>query len=620
MKNKYLIIILSIITCLSFSAKSIEQKDFNDLVKIDYNVSLSEKEKLSKLGIIGQNSSSEEVKIISSLIKIRMDIERLNNKEAASTLDRLKAEIFEGGDSTKVKKDRKASAIFWYSIKNYFDYSILNYQQDIDYVEQQQKIFNSAPNLQKHQDYFNYLNIITQHSPLEFEEQLALLYRLIDMSEIESDINLRIHALQGLGNIHMSGISPEKAIAYLKEAISIIDKNNIKTIFAFSTKINLTFISPPTSNGKSNIEVAEEMIEAAESSNDITLRYTAYIAAANAYAQMGNNIKIKELISLATPLSDEFSGMKSFYYYYVYFFVHVNNMEGNFKSSRALLDKFYNSLTDTDSAKVYPVLTAYYMVSEQTNIALGDYKSAYDESNKKSQLLATFLKDKYETASFKEAQRFNTEREKQKAKLAESKLLSEQSENKFKTLLLLASGISLLVIIMFLIKQIKHSKSVEKLSNTDILTGISNRRHLMQELGKKWNIQEEVNSTFILFDIDKFKLINDTYGHGVGDKAIKHVVNLAKSHCRATDIFARIGGEEFLLVLNDTTTVKSLDIAERIRKSLEDSPMKLKGSGDIKITALSGNHNQVKLGIEAPEDVEIWRDEIYEQIEIQNSE
>jgi diguanylate cyclase (GGDEF)-like protein len=76
----------------------------------------------------------------------------------------------------------------------------------------------------------------------------------------------------------------------------------------------------------------------------------------------------------------------------------------------------------------------------------------------------------------------------------------------------------------------------------------------------------------LLLDIDHFKEINDTYGHHIGDKALKHVTQLCEQCLRQSDIFGRIGGEEFGVVLPDTDTKQGEDIANRIRVMIMDNP------------------------------------------------
>jgi len=105
----------------------------------------------------------------------------------------------------------------------------------------------------------------------------------------------------------------------------------------------------------------------------------------------------------------------------------------------------------------------------------------------------------------------------------------------------------------------------------DELTSIYNRAFFNQELTKQINLSVEENKTFclIMFDVDKFKNFNDTYGHQVGDKILKMLVKEVKQNIRITDTLARWGGEEFIIILPETSLTIAKDIAEKLRVSIQ---------------------------------------------------
>lgn len=109
------------------------------------------------------------------------------------------------------------------------------------------------------------------------------------------------------------------------------------------------------------------------------------------------------------------------------------------------------------------------------------------------------------------------------------------------------------------------------ISVTDYLTGIYNRRFFDEFLKKEIVIMKRKKSVFslLLFDIDYFKKINDTYGHTAGDQILVYLCNLVSKHLRKSDIFARIGGEEFAILLPDTDEKGSYYLAEKIRNLVE---------------------------------------------------
>lgn len=134
------------------------------------------------------------------------------------------------------------------------------------------------------------------------------------------------------------------------------------------------------------------------------------------------------------------------------------------------------------------------------------------------------------------------------------------------------------------------ANTLEKISQTDELTGIANRRALQERLRNEIVRAErnQTDFTVILCDIDKFKNINDLYGHSTGDKALRHIAAILSERIRKYDLLARWGGEEFLLVLPETNAKTGMVTAERIRKSIEDTPLLADDGELISITISCG--------------------------------
>ena len=114
-------------------------------------------------------------------------------------------------------------------------------------------------------------------------------------------------------------------------------------------------------------------------------------------------------------------------------------------------------------------------------------------------------------------------------------------------------------------------------AQTDYLTGIANRRHLFDVAALVLQRAARSNEpvSLLVFDIDHFKQINDNYGHDVGDTAIRHVVSAAKPVSRKQDLLARLGGEEFALLLPGADLQHATEVAERLRKQVQDNPLAL---------------------------------------------
>lgn len=118
----------------------------------------------------------------------------------------------------------------------------------------------------------------------------------------------------------------------------------------------------------------------------------------------------------------------------------------------------------------------------------------------------------------------------------------------------------------------ERTESLQQLANTDQLTQIKNRRAILDTL--EYEIQrfqrQPRNLSILMLDIDHFKAINDTFGHLEGDSILLKVAQTISKACRQTDSVGRYGGEEFLVVLPETSVGDATDLAERIRISMKD--------------------------------------------------
>jgi diguanylate cyclase (GGDEF)-like protein len=106
----------------------------------------------------------------------------------------------------------------------------------------------------------------------------------------------------------------------------------------------------------------------------------------------------------------------------------------------------------------------------------------------------------------------------------------------------------------------RRNQKLDDIANQDQLTKAANRRGLLDTVA-----QQKTQYALILFDLDHFKKINDTFGHDIGDTALKTAVLLAKKHLRDSDVIGRWGGEEFLIVLPKASLETARGVAERIR-------------------------------------------------------
>ena len=116
----------------------------------------------------------------------------------------------------------------------------------------------------------------------------------------------------------------------------------------------------------------------------------------------------------------------------------------------------------------------------------------------------------------------------------------------------------------------RKAEQLERLATTDSLTGLYNRRHFLKALDAEWSRFSRYHRSVsvLMLDIDHFKNVNDQHGHSVGDEAIKAVAEACLYGKRKSDIVGRIGGEEFAILLPETTLSRARIVAERIRKRI----------------------------------------------------
>lgn len=125
----------------------------------------------------------------------------------------------------------------------------------------------------------------------------------------------------------------------------------------------------------------------------------------------------------------------------------------------------------------------------------------------------------------------------------------------------------------------RSNEKLTELGRTDGLTGLYNRAFWEASFEEEFNLLQTTGGTssLVMFDIDHFKKVNDTYGHAVGDQVIQATARQLTRAARTSDVFGRYGGEEFAVLLSDTTADQAFYFAERLRKKIADLMVKIDG-------------------------------------------
>ncbi|AAZ26927.1 tetratricopeptide repeat-containing diguanylate cyclase [Colwellia psychrerythraea] len=242
-------------------------------------------------------------------------------------------------------------------------------------------------------------------------------------------------------------------------------------------------------------------------------------------------------------------------------------------------------------AKILANHLLYKIYKHQNNLELAlSYFEVYSELGKEH------LKgEKAKHFAFQLAEHQNIEQE-SKIKLLNEKnslLLSDQALSKAKVvniqLMISILMVTLALLVLWGARLLKAHKRVRELAEYDPLTGIYNRGHFTHVTNSalKYCKNAQQDLSVIMFDLDHFKKVNDSFGHACGDWALKETIKVCQRIGRKNDIFARLGGEEFCLVLTCCTIDVAMLRAEACRAAIEEIITEESGN-DFSITASFG--------------------------------
>lgn len=137
-----------------------------------------------------------------------------------------------------------------------------------------------------------------------------------------------------------------------------------------------------------------------------------------------------------------------------------------------------------------------------------------------------------------------------------------------------------------LLSTMKHLRKQQSMNFMDSLTGVYNRSYLEYYKSKLFGKRRPLS--FIIIDVDKFKDINDNFGHSSGDLALKHISSKISNNVRDNDIAIRYGGDEFVIILEDSPLIGARKLSSRIAKSLKDDVLVLDEDNHLTITLSIG--------------------------------
>ncbi|HVR39864.1 MAG TPA: diguanylate cyclase, partial [Thermoanaerobaculia bacterium] len=209
---------------------------------------------------------------------------------------------------------------------------------------------------------------------------------------------------------------------------------------------------------------------------------------------------------------------------------------------------------------------------------LGEWQKAYDAAARHAALDRELAVARRDELSSRLRVAFDTEKKDQENRaLARENALRatalHEAERSKKLQIVVSALTALLAITMAILfwRQVANTRRMRAMALTDELTRLPNRRHILArtEIAFDAAKREGRAAAIIVFDIDRFKRINDTWGHAAGDAVLQKIAHTCRIELRAGDQLGRIGGEEFLVVLHSATEHQAREIAERLRIAVE---------------------------------------------------
>ncbi|MGZ3438930.1 MAG: GGDEF domain-containing response regulator [Polyangia bacterium] len=149
------------------------------------------------------------------------------------------------------------------------------------------------------------------------------------------------------------------------------------------------------------------------------------------------------------------------------------------------------------------------------------------------------------------------------------------------------------------------NRRLRALARTDELTDVRNRRGLRAALTREFRRAERYGGglTVMVFDVDRFKSVNDAWGHGVGDSVLKAVASALKLGVREVDVVGRVGGEEFVVLAPETPSRDALLVAERLRRSVGERVVTTPYGSEVRVTVSCGVATLSDVHARSPEEL-----------------
>lgn len=505
--------------------------------------------------------------------------------------------------------------------------------------EQSLKLLNKSKKLLKTLNNRIGVSILLTHGMLldstgKASESEDLFYQAIKISKEIEDLEILANSYAGLAGMYDLNHNDVEALKYYQKAYVIVQElndeldmaylnTNMASVYAnlkdFNKAISLqnTAITYFKNNDYKYDEMLahysqaviykrdkqferalvsyNKMLDLSLEFNEPSKVYFANIGISMLYLKLENFKKALEYWLQAEQLFSDIEGPYSkAHHYLVKAQLEVNDK--NTKLAFNTVSKAQEIIFTLEQDKNLDMYILLYDVKIDIAVLEEDYKTAFELQKEEKR-----LNDKYQNAVREDARSkykvmFDTEqtllnnklleRDKQLSTVA---LESAKQEQQLKNMIIITAALFIAVLFFFIYRQIRTSKKLNRLANTDVLTQLANRRYTFShsELELKKSINNGKAFSIIIFDIDHFKKVNDTYGHAGGDEVLINTAKTANKFIREQDVLGRIGGEEFLAILSNTSLSQALEVAQRIQEAIESQSVSFEDE-TINITASFG--------------------------------
>jgi diguanylate cyclase (GGDEF)-like protein len=436
-------------------------------------------------------------------------------------------------------------------------------------------IKNDAKAIDAYSDSYELMNAQNDKLKIAYIEN-AMVHSYESLYDFRKAINLQLHALSYFDehDLHFDRLLSHYNLArlYLKENQPELAIGHAEKILVISGKVA-----------------------------DKSLMYFSYILSAKAFHKMNNVTKARYFLDLAEPFSTALEGADKITNY-LFTKANIEIMEGKFvlasetlKQAKELFDQLSNEENIKYSLTLYQLLAT--LCAEQN-----EFKKAYQYQAEYIKLINTYHDSVRESVRSRHKVMFDIKQIEHKNILLEKDktlnafaLIKVEQEKELQRVLITSILLIFVAVLIFTLRQYRLKQRFSHLANTDALTNVCSRRKVMEVAENTWKNQSNEMVCIIAFDLDHFKKINDVYGHPAGDLILQKVSKAAGLAIRKNDLLGRIGGEEFLIVLEHTAIIKAQEIAQRIKNDIENLDV-IYNEQAIKVTASFGivqkNSNQ----------------------------